>query len=150
MSTTLLETGNIADRGYPTGRRITFMNGFAIRGQYFNFSTTGQWMWDEITIAIPPLERTAVDRVLQAVQHETQESTRIAEQEWKHGTRGDGLSKFRTDPAVNLRPSGSGVDLEVRYVTRATERFELRNRLYRVVLNLLHEPPLPPQPGQAQ
>jgi small-conductance mechanosensitive channel len=152
MRTTLLETGNLADRGYPTGRRITFMNGFAIRGQYFNFSTTGQWMWDEITIAIPPSVDThaTVDRILQAVQHETQESTRIAEQEWKHGTRGDGLSKFRTDPAVNLRPSGSGVDLEVRYVTRATERFELRNRLYRVVLNLLHEPPLPPQPGQAQ
>ena len=48
FSTTLLETGTIADRGLPTGRRITFMNGFAIRGQYFNFSTTGQWMWDEI------------------------------------------------------------------------------------------------------
>ncbi len=143
MRTTLLETGNLADRGYPTGRRITFMNGFAIRGQYFNFSTTGQWMWDEISIAIPPSADThaTVDRILQAVQHETQESTRIAEQEWKHGTRGDGLSKFRTDPSVNLRPSGSGVDLEVRYVTRATERFELRNRLYRVVLNLLQEPP---------
>jgi small-conductance mechanosensitive channel len=143
MRTTLLETGNLADRGYPTGRRITFMNGFAIRGQYFNFSTTGQWMWDEITIAIPPSTDThaTVDRILQAVQHETQESTLIAEQEWKHGTRGDGLSKFRTDPAVNLRPSGSGVDLEVRYVTRATERFELRNRLYRVVLNLLQESP---------
>ena len=51
---------------------------------------------------------------------------------------------------MNLRPSGSGVDLEVRYVTRATERFELRTRLYRVVLNLLRQPPLPPQPGQAQ
>ena len=37
-------------KGLPTGRRITFMNGFAIRGQYFNFSTTGQWMWDEISL----------------------------------------------------------------------------------------------------
>ena len=48
FTTTLLETGTLADKGLPTGRRITFMNGFAIRGQYFNFSTTGQWMWDEI------------------------------------------------------------------------------------------------------
>ena len=31
MSTTLLETGDLADRGHPTGRRITFLNSFAIR-----------------------------------------------------------------------------------------------------------------------
>ena len=50
MTTTLLETGGLADQGHPTGRRISFMNGFAIRGQYFNFSTAGQWMWDEISV----------------------------------------------------------------------------------------------------
>jgi hypothetical protein len=53
FNTTLLETGTLADRGLPTGRRITFMNGFAIRGQYFNFSTSGQWMWDEISLNLP-------------------------------------------------------------------------------------------------
>jgi small-conductance mechanosensitive channel len=147
MTTTLLETGNLADRGYPTGRLITFMNGYAIRGQYFNFSTSGQWTWDEITVAVPPSvdAHAAVDRILQAVQEETEENSRIAEKEWKRGTRGDVMSKFRTDPAVNLRPSGSGVDLEVRYVARASERFEMRNRLYRRVFNLLHETPQPAQ-----
>jgi hypothetical protein len=53
MTTTLIETGGLADQGLPTGRRISFMNGFAIRGQFFNFSTAGQWMWDEITISVP-------------------------------------------------------------------------------------------------
>ena len=53
MSTTLLETGNLADKGLPTGRRISFINSFAIEGQYFNFSTAGQWMWDEITVSLP-------------------------------------------------------------------------------------------------
>ena len=53
FTTTLLETGTLADRGLPTGRRITFMNGFAIRGKYFNFSTSGQWMWDEISLSLP-------------------------------------------------------------------------------------------------
>jgi small-conductance mechanosensitive channel len=147
MSTTLLETGNLAERGYPTGRRITFLNGYAIRGQYFNFSTTGQWMWDEITVAVPASvnARAAVEHVLQAVQEETEENIRLAEQEWKRGARDDGLGQVRTDPAVNLRPTGSGVDLEVRYVTRASERFEMRNRLYRRVFSLLHESPQPAQ-----
>jgi hypothetical protein len=123
MTTTLLETGSLADRGYPTGRSISFMNGFAIRGQFFNFSTSGQWTWDEITVAVPASvdAPAAVDRILHAVQHETSENSRIAEQEWKRGTHGGGLSRFRTDPAVNLRPSASGIDLEVRYVTRASE-----------------------------
>jgi small-conductance mechanosensitive channel len=148
MTTTLLETGNLADRGYPTGRSISFMNGFAIRGQFFNFSTSGQWTWDEITVAVPASvdAPAAVDRILHAVQRETRENSLIAEQEWKRGTHGGGLSRFRTDPAVNLRPSASGIDLEVRYVTRASERFEMRNRLYQQVFNMLHEPPTQTQP----
>jgi hypothetical protein len=119
------------------------MNGFAIRGQYFNFSTSGQWTWDEITVAVPASvdAPAAVDHILHTVQQETRENSRIAEQEWKRGTHGGGLSRFRTDPAVNLRPSASGIDLEVRYVTRASERFEMRNRLYQKVFNMLHETP---------
>jgi small-conductance mechanosensitive channel len=149
MRTSLLETGNLAERGSPTGRRISFMNSFAIRGQYFNFSTTGQWMWDEITVAVPASVDThaALERVLRAVQEETKENARLADQEWKRGAHGQSLATFRTDPAVDLRPSGaSGVDLEVRYVTRASERFEMRNRLYGRVLSVLREPAAEAQP----
>jgi small-conductance mechanosensitive channel len=141
MRTTLLETGNLAERGTPTGRRISFMNSFAIRGQYFNFSTSGQWMWDEISIAVPASQDThaTMERILSAVQEETKENARLAEQEWKRGAHGHSLAMFRTDSAVNLRPSGSGVDVEVRYVTRASERFEMRNRLYRRLLTALRD-----------
>ena len=51
--TWLLETGNWTANGHPTGRRVSFLNGYAIRGKYFNFSTVGQWMWDEIKVSIP-------------------------------------------------------------------------------------------------
>jgi small-conductance mechanosensitive channel len=141
MSTTLLETGDSADRGHPTGRRITFLNSFAIRGQYFNFSTAGQWMWDEITVSIsqPCDTQEMVELIRKAVEEETKESASVAEQEWKRGERGDGLSRFSAAPAVNLRPSSSGIDLYVRYVTRASERFGVRNRLYQRVIDLLHK-----------
>jgi small-conductance mechanosensitive channel len=141
MNTTLLETGNLADRGHPTGRRITFMNNFAIRGQYFNFSTTGQWMWDEITVSLPASEdsRDLVEQIHKAVEEETEENARVAEQEWKRGKRDDGLSRFSASPVVNLRPSGSGIEILVRYVTRASERFGVRNRLYQRVIDLLHK-----------
>jgi small-conductance mechanosensitive channel len=142
ISTTLIETGGLADQGLPTGRRISFMNGFAIRGQFFNFSTAGQWMWDEITVSVPvnvDIQR-VIGEVQKAVNEETHENSSRAEQEWKHATRYEGLARFGADPVVNLRPSSSGAELQIRYVTSAFGRFEMRNRIYRHVIELLHEP----------
>jgi small-conductance mechanosensitive channel len=142
FNTTLLETGRLADKGLPTGRRITFMNGFAIRGQYFNFSTSGQWMWDEITVSLPAnadIHR-IVDSIHAATMLETEPNIRVAEQEWKRGAQAAGLGRFSAAPTEVLLPSGSGIDVQVRYVTRASERFDLRNRLYQKIVGLLRDP----------
>ena len=146
FSTTLLETGTLADKGLPTGRRITFMNGYAIRGQYFNFSTSGQWMWDEISLSLPASENVheVLDRIQKVVDTETGKNASLAEEEWKRGAHGDRLSRFSATAVENLRPSASGMDVLVRYVTRASERFEQRNRLYQKLLEVLRGP------GQAE
>jgi small-conductance mechanosensitive channel len=142
ISTTLLETGTSTDTGHPTGRRITFINSFAIRGVYFNFSTTGQWMWDEVTFPLPasPDSQAMVESITKAVLDETEKDSQIAEQEWKRGTRDDGLSKFSATPVVNMRPNGSGIDIQVRYVTRAPNRIDVRNRINMRIIELLHNP----------
>jgi small-conductance mechanosensitive channel len=139
--TVLLETGNWGDKGHPTGRRVTLMNSFAIKGQYFNFSTTGQWMWDEITLTIPPAEDSyrTIELIHKAVLKETEGDARLAEQEWKRVARQNGLGQFTAVPAVDMRPGVYGIDIVVRYVTRASERFEVRNRLYQCVIDLLHK-----------
>lgn len=46
--TVLLETGNWNEPGHVTGRKVAFMNMYAVTGYYFNFSTSGQWLWDEL------------------------------------------------------------------------------------------------------
>src|SRR5580698_11116708 len=53
LKTVLLETGSWTDAGHPTGRRVSFVNSFAIEGHFFNFTTSGQWMWDELQVLIP-------------------------------------------------------------------------------------------------
>ncbi len=143
MTTTLLETGGPVEQGHPTGRRVSFMNGFAIRGQYFNFSTVGQWMWDEITVDAPAGAdlHTVIDNVRKAVVEETRDASLRAGQELKHAMHGSGLSRFNAEPVVDLRPSGGGVELHLRYVTSAADRFALRNRLYLRLLEMLHDPP---------
>ena len=140
--TALLETGNWTDKGHPTGRRVTFLNKFAISGQYFNFSTTGQWMWDEISVNIPAGEDTfrMIDEIHNAVLKETKEGAEEAEQEWQRAMKQNGLSQFSAVPSVDMRPASSGIDILVRYVTRASDRFEMRNRLYQVVIDLLRKP----------
>jgi len=137
--TTLLETGNLADKGIPTGRRIRLINSFAIRGQYFNFSTAGQWMWDEITVNIPEAGSVdaLIERIQESVMEETEENAGAAEKEWRSGAPGGSLSRYSTKPTVNMRPAASGIDVHVRYVTRASGRIEMRNRLYHRVLELL-------------
>jgi small-conductance mechanosensitive channel len=139
--TSLLETGNWTGNGHPTGRRVTFINNFAISGQYFNFSTTGQWMWDEIAVNIPtgPDSQRVIDAIHTAVQQETEKDAKLAEDEWQRATKQRGLSHFSAEPSVDMRPAAAGVDLIVRYVTRATDRFDMRNRLYQAVIALLHK-----------
>jgi small-conductance mechanosensitive channel len=141
MSTTLLETGTLAGQGYPTGRRVNFMNGFAIKHKYFNFSTAGQWMWDQFEVEIPSSEQShrRAEQILNAVTQETAEDARLAEREWQ-AARAAGLVDMQALPSVNLRPSGDKFKLEVHYVTRASDRFETRNRLYGRVIDMLQAP----------
>jgi small-conductance mechanosensitive channel len=140
--TTLLETGNWTANGHPTGRRVAFNNKYAISGKFFNFSTAGQWMWDELTVTVPQDESTyaTIERVHATVTSATHDDAMQAEKEWRQVSNLRGLSQFSAKPAVNLRPSASGVDLVVRYVTRASGRFEQRNKLYQCVLDTMHAP----------
>jgi len=149
ISTTLLETSGLMDKDVPTGRRISFLNGFAIRGQYFNFSTEGQWLRDEITINVPAdLDIQSLAKQVEVmVSEEAGENARLAENEWKHASRTGRLSRLSAASTVNLRLSGSGIDIQVRYVIRAPERSEMRARLYRRVIELLHEKHRPAVPA---
>jgi small-conductance mechanosensitive channel len=143
--TKLLETGNLTVSGHPTGRRVTFINSYAIKGQYFNFSTAGQWMWDEIRIGIPESDDLyqVVEAIRVAVHREMESTSQIAGEEWKRAASSGGMSQFTAEPAVNLRGAGTGVEVIIRYVTRASERFEVRNRIYSCVINLMHKPAAP-------
>jgi mechanosensitive ion channel-like protein len=139
FQTVLLETGDWAGASHPTGRRVTFNNSFAIEGHYFNFSTTGQWLWDEVQIVVPesrdpyPISESLRGEVEAA----TAESVRQAEAEWKGARRTPQFATLTAAPTVNLRPIPGGAEITVRYVTRLSERAALRSRLYRAAMELL-------------
>jgi small-conductance mechanosensitive channel len=137
--TVLLETGNWTDSGHPTGRRVTFTNSFAIEGHYFNFSTSGQWLWDELQVVLPTGQDPypIIDAIQKKVAEATSQSARQAEQEWKSVARSRDMSTLSAAPAINVKPVIGGVEIAVRYVTRANERYQLRAKLYQAAVDLL-------------
>lgn len=137
--TVLLETGAWSDAGHPTGRRVSFVNSFAIEGHYFNFSTSGQWMWDDLRLLVPQGQDPypILDGIQKLVESETAANARLAEQEWKTSS-GYRVKAFSAAPGFTVVPTASGVEIHVRYLTRAPERHEARHRLYQEVVALLH------------
>jgi len=137
--TVLLETGNWTDAGHPTGRRVTFTNSFAISGHYFNFSTSGQWLWDEVLVLVPyerdatPIAETLYKEVVEA----TTDSSKQAEQEWKNNAPTRRGAQITATPGISIRPAVGGVEVAVRYVTRASERFTVRAKLYKSAVEIL-------------
>jgi membrane-associated HD superfamily phosphohydrolase len=137
--TVLMETGNWSDSGHPTGRRVTFTNSFAIEGHYFNFSTSGQWLWDELQLIVPmgrdpyPIVEAITKHVVEA----TADSARQAEQEWQRAVPAQRGKVFSGTPGVNVKPIAGGVEIAVRYITRANERYLVRAKLYQAAVDLL-------------
>jgi small-conductance mechanosensitive channel len=140
LRTVLLETGNWATTGHPTGRKVAFVNSYAIEGHFFNFTTSGQWLWDELQITVPsdqdpyPL----IDAIQAAVTKETETSAQAAEQEWERAASHYRVRSVSPTPAVTLRPTPAGVEIHIRYVTKAQERVAMRARLNQALVELLH------------
>ncbi len=140
LKTVLLETGNWTDSSHPTGRRVSFVNSFAIEGHFFNFTTSGQWMWDELQVLIPPGQDpyAVIDGVQKLVEQETAKTAKTAEEEWQQTTTKYRAKTLSATPGINVVPTAAGIEVRVRYITRAYERHAVRKRLYEAVVQVMH------------
>jgi len=143
LRTVLLETGNWTDTGHRTGRKVAFVNSFAIEGHFFNFSTTGQWLWDEVEIMVQASQNPypVIDAIQKMVAKQTEDNVHAAEQEWQKAATRYRAQPVSAAPEISLRPTTSGIEVHVRYITRAGERHATRTRLYQALVDLLHTRP---------
>jgi small-conductance mechanosensitive channel len=144
FQTVLLETSEGSAAADPTGRKVSFVNSFAIEGHFFNFSTSGQWLWDEIEVEIPAgLDPYAVSEEIQRIAAgETAANAGEAEADWQGAIHAPGNKPFSAAPSVSVRLSGSGVTVRLRYLTRVTERQATRATMYRAMIDLLRGKPV--------
>ena len=112
---------------------------FAIEGHYFNFSTSGRWLWDEVRIVVPaghdpyPI----LEAVQKQIEEATAESAREAEAQWREARRSPHLGALTVAPSIHLRPIAGGVEIIARYITDVAQREELKAKLYYTAVNLL-------------
>jgi hypothetical protein len=141
LKTVLLETSGGGSTGHHTGRRVSFVNKFAIENHYFNFSTAGQWLWDELRLTLPVTGDPygLAMQIRERVESETDADSGAAEQDWEQATRQYGSRPFSAKPAVDLRPSANGLEVIVRYITRAPQRHEVKSRLFKAIIDLVHK-----------
>jgi hypothetical protein len=99
-------------------------------------------MWDEIKVSVPP--GTSLNPLIKGIYEATVKATeadaKLAEAEWKRVTHEVGSPQFTAMPSVNLRPAGAGVDIVIRYVTRAGVRVETRNHLFAMIVEQMQGP----------
>jgi hypothetical protein len=111
-----------------------------MEGHYFNFSTVGQWLWDELQVTVPaggdPYQ--VAEQIRQTVERETAAAAVEAAQDWERVTHQYGVTAFSAQPAVDLRPGINGLDVVVRYITRGPLRYEVKSRLFQAIVALLH------------
>jgi len=145
LRTMVMETGSWNDAGHPTGRIASFVNSFAMEGHFFNFSTSGQWMWDELLATVPPGRDPypLLEAIQRRVEDETKGNAALAEAEWRKSTKARRAESFSARPVINLVPSAGGVEIRIRYITRAYERHETRTVLNQALVELLREPVTP-------
>ncbi|MFZ1376049.1 MAG: mechanosensitive ion channel domain-containing protein [Geothrix sp.] len=155
LRTVILETGSWSDAGHPTGRRVAFVNNFAIEGHFFNFSTSGKWMWDELRVLIQPGQDPypVIDGVQRLVEQQTEANAKLAEAEWQQTAARYRVKAFTAVPGVQVVPGTNGMEVRARYITRAFERHDTRLRLNQAVVELMHGPrgdtPAPPRKAEA-
>ena len=151
LRTVLLESGNWTDSCHPTGRRVSFFNTFAVSGYYFNYTTHGQWLWDEIRIPLsastaatlnsnPRDAYQQLEEINRVLQKATADSAHLAEQEWRAVSLRYGVTHFSPESSAQLRPTAAGMEIVIRYITRAYSRTTDREQLDQLIVDALRQP----------
>ena len=78
------------------------MNSFAIEGHFFNFTTSGQWMWDELQLLIPASQDPypVIDGIQKLVEQETAKNAGKAE--WHETTTKYRAKTLSAMPGINV------------------------------------------------
>jgi small-conductance mechanosensitive channel len=141
MFTTLLEMRGWVDGDQATGRLTVVPNGRVISGVINNYTKDHSFIWEEIALPITYDSdwKDAVSRFTRIVTEETREITLHAEKEMSGIMNRYYLSKRSVEPAIYVRLTDNWINLSIRYIALARERRVLQDRIFRKILQEVHD-----------
>jgi hypothetical protein len=122
-----------------------------VMGMPSQFATTIGLVGAGLTVALKDLQVVVpvgrnpypiVEAITKQVVEATADSARQAEQEWQRAVPAQRGKVFSGTPGINVKPVGGGVEIAIRYITRANERFLVRAKLYQTAVDLLGANPM--------
>jgi len=117
-----------ADAGHPTGRRVHSPTASPSKDITFNFSTSGHGCGRvDGGGACGPGSHPIIDDLTKQVTEATAESASSRARVAARRSHAAGQDLLR-DAGVSVKPVVGGVEIAVRYITRAHEHFQLRGR----------------------
>jgi small-conductance mechanosensitive channel len=134
--TTIMETNEWISADQPTGRLSIIPNGYVLSNATNNYTKDFNFLWDEIYFPITYDSdwKAARTLIIDAINHETVETEKLAERERSHMERKYFLSKGSMNADVFVRLTDNWIELTARYVTPVRERRIIRNRISQKIL----------------
>lgn len=137
LYTTIMEIGEWVEGNQATGRLTTIPNSNVITNNVNNFTKDHNFIWDEISLPITYDSdwKKASQVILEIANKQTENIAAQADKEITKLGEKYYLPKKPVEPVIFLTLTDNWINLNIRYVTNAKERRDIRDRLSKLILN---------------
>lgn len=141
LRTTLMEVGEWVDGDQYTGRKVRVANSYIFSSPVYNYTSSFEFLWDEITIPIPfdsnlDLARTIL---LDISKKHTDKYIDQAELSWNQMRRQFKLEDASLENQIYLSLDENVVQISIRYVVDYQERRLVKDMLYQEIFKAFKE-----------
>lgn len=133
LRTTLMEVGEWVDGDQYTGRKVRVANSYIFSSPVYNYTSSFEFLWDELTIPVPFDSNLDLARqlLLEIAKKHTDHFIGDAEKSWNQMRREFKLEDASLENQVYLSLRENNVEISLRYVVDFQERREVKDKLYR-------------------
>lgn len=132
LRTTLMEIGEWVDGDQYTGRKVRVANSYIFTSPVYNYTSSFEFLWDELTIPLPFDSDLALAKEILLVLSEkhTNQFNDQAKQAWSHMRRNFKLEDASLEDQVYLNLRENVIEVSLRYVVHYQERRVIKDKLY--------------------
>lgn len=135
LRTTLMEVGEWVNGDQYTGRKVRIANSYIFNSPVYNYTSSFEFLWDEITIPIPFDNDLDLARqlLLEIADKHTEQYIEKARKSWKQMRRQFKLENASLENQVYLNLKENVVEISLRYVVDYQKRRIVKDQLYQEI-----------------